>query len=247
MQNADQWQPSKFVQRDGRLMASRNIAEVSLGSRLMTDLIGEFYQRALPQYGRGRLLDLGCGKVPLYAAYRSLVTAATCVDWGNSLHKNVHLDAEVDLTAALPFESGCFDTIILSDVLEHIPVPEALCQEMSRILADNGRLLMNVPFFYWLHEEPYDFYRYTEFALRRFMANCGLRIIELRPIGGAPEVLADVFAKNVLRVPRLGRWLAMAAQWLAGALRRSGFGRRISDNSASKFPMGYALVAEKVA
>ncbi|MCD6079076.1 MAG: hypothetical protein K0R89_3020, partial [Ramlibacter sp.] len=237
---------SKFVHRDGRLVASRDPKEVSVSSRLAADLVAEFYDRALPQYASGHLLDLGCGKVPLHASYRRFVSTSTCVDWSQSLHKNEHLDLEADLTAVLPFESSRFDTVILSDVLEHIPVPEALCKEIARVLAPDGRLLMNVPFFYWLHEEPHDYYRFTEYALRRFMSNSGLRLVELRPLGGVPEVLADVIAKSLfLRFPRLGGLFARAVQWMAHSARRTRIGRRISDNSAAKFPLGYALVAEK--
>ena len=76
----------------------------------------------------------------------------------------------------LPFGDSEFDTIILSDVLEHIPVPEHLWKEMARILSRNGKIIMNVPFYYCLHEAPHDCSRYTEFALRRFVEMSGLRL-----------------------------------------------------------------------
>ena len=110
------------------------------------------------------------------------------------------------MTKELPFDDNEFDTIILSDVLEHIPVPEQLWNEMTRILAHNGKIIMNVPFYYWLHEEPYDYYRYTEFALRRYVEMSALNLILLEPLGGAPEVMADIFAKNISLLPKLGRF-----------------------------------------
>ena len=45
----------------------------------------------------GYLLDLGCGKVPLYLIYKSHITDSICVDWGNSLHGNDYIDSECDL------------------------------------------------------------------------------------------------------------------------------------------------------
>ena len=84
MKNAEAWRPSKYIQRNGHLAASRDRAEVSVGSRLMTDLIARTYETNLPKHARGRLLDLGCGKVPLYLAYRGLVAENTCVDWQNT-------------------------------------------------------------------------------------------------------------------------------------------------------------------
>lgn len=245
MKNAEAWRPSKYIQRNGHLAASRDRAEVSVGSRLMTDLIARTYETNLPKHARGRLLDLGCGKVPLYLAYRGLVAENTCVDWQNTLHKNIYLDRECDLTQALPFDDASFDTILLSDVLEHIPEPVLLWNEIARMLAPSGRLIMNVPFYYRLHEQPHDYYRYTEFALRRFVDAVGLRLLDLYPIGGAPEIVADIIAKCSLRVPMLGEPVAAFVQWITAAVVRTGFGKRVSRGTAADFPFGYFLVAEK--
>jgi SAM-dependent methyltransferase len=245
VKNQERWAPSKFVYEKGRLVASRDRRELSSASQLIGDLVAGCYDEALKQYARGALIDLGCGKVPLYEAYRDLVTANTCVDWAGSLHKNEFLDLECDLMEPLPFASGSFDTIILSDVLEHVPRPAHLWGEMSRILAPNGHILMNVPFFYWLHEEPHDYYRYTEFALRRFAAEAGLDVVVLKPIGGTPELLADLAAKHVVRMPLIGRPLAGLIQGGTLGLVRTWIGRRASRKTSAKFPLGYFLVAAK--
>lgn len=247
MQNADRWKPSKYVRRDGRLAASQDLREVGPGSRLVTDITAGYYDQLLRLHARGRLLDLGCGKVPLYASYRDRVTEATCVDWGKSLHRNEHLDFELDLTQPLPFPDGAFDTIILSDVLEHLPTPADLWSEMTRMLAPGGKLIMNVPFYYWLHEQPHDFYRYTEFALRRFAGNSRLDVVFLESVGGSAEVLADVLAKNLLRVPTIGRSLSFFVQWTAWKLRATGFGRKVLDATRADFPFGYFMVVQKAA
>lgn len=245
MRNREKWRPSKYVYKQGKLSASKDPKEVGIGSRLIVDLIAAFYDSNLRQHAKGRLLDLGCGNVPLFAAYREFVTANICVDWAHTLHRNEHLDYEVDLTNALPFSDGEFDTIILSDVLEHIPVPEQLWKEMARLLSRNGKVIMNIPFYYWVHEQPHDYYRYTEFALRRFVEISGLRLIQLEPIGGAPEVMADIFAKSILRLPRLGRSLALVAQWFMLGFIRTKLGRKVSEATSRSFPFGYFLVAEK--
>ncbi len=218
---------------------------MALGSRLVTDLIARFYDTVLRQHAKGKLADLGCGKVPLYGTYKELVTDVICADWENTLHKNEYLDYEIDLTKNLPFNNGEFDTIILSDVLEHIPVPEQLWREMARILATSGKIIMNVPMYYWLHEEPHDYYRYTEYALRRFVETSGLRLIKLEPIGGVPEVMADIFAKNIVNLPVLGRPLAVAAQWLTSCFVKTKPGKKLSRATGTKFPLGYFLIAEK--
>ena len=245
MRNRETWKPSKYVYRKGKLVASRDPREVGVGSRLIADLVANTYGDNLPHHARGKLLDLGCGKVPLFIAYGDYVTDCVCVDWENTLHQNDQLDLECDLAKALPFQNGEFDTIILSDVLEHLPQPEQLWTEMSRLLALNGKIIMNVPFYYWLHEQPHDYYRYTEFALRRFVKNAGLELVLLEPIGGAPEIMADIFSKNALLLPKIGRSLAMFCQWLTSILIQTTIGKKVSEATRESFPLGYFLIAQK--
>jgi SAM-dependent methyltransferase len=243
MKNADTWRPTKFVLRGGHWRTSRNNAEVSRGSRLITDAAARVYDDHLPAHARGRLLDLGCGKAPLYGAYRALATEVTCVDWA----ADAHIDLECDLSQPLPFADGAFDTIVLSDVLEHIPEPALLWREMARLLAPGGKILMNVPFFYWLHAHPHDYYRYTRFALERFVAQNPLTLLTLRPLGGVAEVLADLLAKLLDKLPLVGGALSVGVQALAGGFGRTGLGRRVMLRSAEHFPLGYFLIAQRPA
>ncbi len=245
MKNKNEWLPSKYVFSGERLIASRDQREVGIGSRLITDVIAKHYQENLKLYAKGKLLDLGCGKAPLYHVYKDYVSDNICVDWGNSIHENPCLDFECDLTQSLPFEDNEFDTIILSDVLEHIPEPLILWKEMNRVLVKGGRLIMNVPFFYLIHEEPHDYYRYTQFALRYHAEQSEFRVLLLKPIGGAPEIVTDIFSKCVLRIPRVGKSISNLSQWITLKLLSTVLGSRISSATSDSFPFGYFLVSEK--
>jgi SAM-dependent methyltransferase len=241
LKNAQAWRPTKFALRGGHWRAATDPAEVGVGSRLITDAVARVYDTHLPQHARGRLLDLGCGRVPLYGAYRALVAEVTCVDWAEA----EHVDLAHDLSTPLPFSDAAFDTVILSDVLEHVPEPALLWREMARVLAPGGTILMNVPFFYWLHAHPHDYYRYTRFALERFVAMNGLVLLTLRPLGGIGEVLADLLAKLLDKLPVVGAPLAMGLQALVGGFGRTGPGSRIAEASARHFPLGYFVVARR--
>ena len=245
MRHEDRWIESKYVRRRGRLRASLDTAEVGVGSRLITDRIAALYDQHLPRYARGRLIDLGCGKVPLCGAYRSLVDNVTCVDWPQSAHATSHIDLQADLSQVLPYPDESFDTIILSDVLEHVPTPEALWFEMARLLAPGGHVLLNTPFLYGVHEAPHDYARYTEHALRRFARQAGLDVTSLMPIGGSLHVLADLLAKHLAHVPALGHTLAAAAQGLVALLDRGRWGQRLSERTGSRFPLGYFMVVSR--
>jgi SAM-dependent methyltransferase len=161
------------------------------------------------------------------------------------MHPNPHLDQEQDLNKPIAFPDASFDTIILSDVLEHIRRPEDLVREMYRVLAPGGQVIMNVPFYYGLHEQPFDYYRYTEHALRSMAEDAGFAVVELEPIGGVPEIMADLFSKSVRGVPVVGRPIAKLAQRFTTWFVRGGLGAKLSRLTAKDHPFGYALVLRK--
>jgi len=243
MKNRAQWRPTKFELHRGRLRGSRDTRELGIGSRLISDLVAAHYQAQLPAHARGALLDLGCGKVPLYAAYAPHVDEITCVDWA----PGEYIDQSCDLSQPLPFEAGRFDTIILSDVLEHMPEPELLWREMTRVLAPGGKVIMNVPFYYSVHAHPHDYYRYTNFALERFVKLNGLALVCLLPVGGIVEIIADLFAKALSKLPLLGPPLAMATQFVVGVFGRTRLGARVAQVSSRHFPFGYFMIAQRPA
>lgn len=204
MRRPGKWQQSKYVvAKNGRLLASRDPAEVSVGSRLIADLTAGWYQLNIKEYARGDLLDLGCGRAPLYSTYRSRVETVTLADWENSYHTNDHLDVVCDITRRLPFDNNKFDTIIFSDVLEHIPNPSSVIGELHRVLRPGGLVIMNVPFMYLVHEAPHDYHRYTEYMLRKIVEENSMTIIKLDVLAGGWAVFLDVFSKLLVGKPKV--------------------------------------------
>jgi SAM-dependent methyltransferase len=240
MRDEAAWRPSKFLIIDGRLKPSTDPKEVGIGSRLITLLIAEAYQSAIKSYAKGHLLDLGCGKAPLYAVYRPHVTSITCIDWTISPHGTSHVDIAADLNAGIPVPSGSVDTVLCTDVLEHIKAPFAFCKEMTRVLSPNGIAIVGVPFMYWLHEEPHDYFRYTKYCLTELCIKNRLQVLHLSAYGGPLAVVLDVIGKNV--PTRYREWYLKAAL----RLYRSRLGRRVDARHREQFPLGYVLVAQRV-
>ena len=77
--------------------------------------------------------------------------------------------------AALEVEDERFDLVLLTQVLEHLPEPLAVLTEMRRVLKPGGQIWASTPLFYEEHEQPYDFFRYTQFSLDRLFAQAGFR------------------------------------------------------------------------
>ena len=246
MRNKNKWKPTKYVYKKGKLRSSKDYREVGVSSRLITDLIAEVYDVKLKKHFKGKILDLGCGKAPLYELYKGYTSEVICTDWQKSLHDNEFIDKITDLNKNLDFKDSEFDTVLLSDVLEHILYPHNLLKEIYRILKPDGCLIMNVPFFYWLHEEPFDYFRYTKFALAYLTINSGLRVLELRAYGGVLEVLADLISKIVIIIPFVGKIISTFIQKVTWIFLKTKFGERISKKTSEKFPLGYYMVAQKV-
>lgn len=239
MNAVEQWQPSKFVWsgKRGRWVANR--AHVSSGSWYIVDLFAPIYEETVRTHARGRLLDLGCGMVPFYGMYKDIVSENVCIDWANSLHTNPHLDIVADLNEPFPLPDAAFDTVLCSDVLEHIAEPAAFLRETARVLKPGGTLLLMVPFFYWIHEQPHDYYRYTEFALRGLCEKAGLPTAELEAYGGLPDIFIDLVSKTVARNAFVLRSFLSVASLLA----TSRLCERWRIASKSAFPLGYVVVA----
>jgi SAM-dependent methyltransferase len=179
--------------------------EILPASYIINTIMLPVYQKAINEHACGILADMGCGSVPYYELYKEKVSETVCIDWPYCVHEQIHVDVFCDLNEPLPFHDNSFDTILLSDVIEHIYRPEALFREISRTLRKDGKLLLFAPFFYWLHEIPHDYHRYTEFALRRYAEDSGLQVIELMPYGGYFDVMLDLLNKMIFnrQVPAL--------------------------------------------
>jgi SAM-dependent methyltransferase len=245
VKNEGHWRPSKYVVRNRHLRASADEDQLSLGSRLTADLLAERYETFVPQYVHGKVLDLGCGKAPLFGCYREFATDVVTLDWAKSPHTSLFIDVLHDLNQPLPFAEFTFDCVMLSDVLEHVIEPSRLCREIARALAGGGCLIGNVPFIYPIHEAPHDYFRYTTFGLRNLLESAGLRVLVLEPTGGSLEVCVDILAKHLTQGRVVGRLLAAWLQALAFKVGRTGFGRTLVRKTAVRYPLGYFFVAVK--
>lgn len=236
MRSPETWHPSVFSYRHERWQTSLDTAEVAASSRVPVQLAARAYSTAIAQYARGDLIDLGCGKVPCYEMYRANVASITCIDWPASFHRNLHVDLAADLNAQLPLRDSCCDTVLLTDVLEHIVYPDQLWTEIARILRPGGLVIVGVPFMYRLHEQPHDYHRYTEFRLRRFCEDAGLELVALSATGDARAVARDVALKSIAN--RLPGWAIRLASRVA-------LGTLGDYDGLPSMPMGYVLVAEQ--
>lgn len=194
MKNLQAWQPSKIYYKRGKIRV--NPQGVAASSFYITLEMLRVLQ-SCQAYFDGHLVDLGCGNVPFYLWYKDYVQQVTCIDWPSTMHRQSHIDIFADLNQELPLMSDSVNCVLLTSVLEHIHNPHLLLREINRILTKDGHLILSVPFFYHLHEQPFDYYRYTPHGLRYLAEQSGLEIVKLDHYGSAFGVLIDVTAKSI--------------------------------------------------
>ncbi len=141
----------------------------------------------------GKLLDFGCGRKP----YKNLfvnVKEYIGLDMQQTGHD--HSLSEIDVFydgKKIPFENETFDAIFSAEVFEHIFNLDEILDELYRVLKKDGKMLITIPFMWGEHEQPYDYARYTSFAIRHILEQKGFRIITSEKTGKASETILQLY------------------------------------------------------
>ncbi len=183
------------------IRANRRKLDQDLGTspqrRLFSPAYYSQYDVTLPlirKYAKGKLVDLGCGDMP----FRHLI--ADCVSVYDSLdlfpRQQVTYVGNIQDMNMIASES--YDTAICLEVLEHVPDPFQAVREIGRILKPDGVLILSVPHLSRLHDEPYDFYRYTHYGIRRLLEQGELRVLSMVKRGGVFSFIGHQMATLLL-------------------------------------------------
>lgn len=137
------------------------------------------------------LLDASAGNRPYKPIFRSQCYESC--DMPNGFYRCEH-DFECYLDD-IPREDAYYDTVILTQVLEHVPNPEAVLRELARVTRPGGKLLLSVPMICPLHGEPWHFFNFTHHGLAELAKRSQWNVLECEKIGGAFWVLGKRLAE----------------------------------------------------
>lgn len=188
----------------------------------------------------GRVLDAGAGN-GLYSHHFDHVEYEAA-DFEAVPGKEYSGNHYVCDLAAIPVADDRFDVVLCSQVLEHLPEPLAVLSELRRVLKPRGRIFASAPLFYEEHEQPYDYYRYTQFGLRHLFEAAGFQDLEvdwLEGYLGTVSYQLDVFARALDGTNRWRRGAPIARR-LSAASARADLRKKITNLG---HPKNYTVVA----
>lgn len=141
----------------------------------------------------GKVLDIGCGTKPYKHLFKN-IKEYIGVDLKISGNRDKQRDIDIFYNGkVLPFENESIDNVFSSETFEHIFNIEEIIQEIHRVLKPGGKLLTTTPFCWPEHEIPYDYARYSSFALVHLYKKYGFEIITNQKSGSFIAALCQLW------------------------------------------------------
>jgi SAM-dependent methyltransferase len=145
-------------------------------------------------HAKGRLLDIGCGNKPYERMFDGRITEYLGCDVIQSSGKRVDILCPA---TTIPLEDGSVDTVLCTQVIEHVSDHRGLVREAFRLLRPGGILIISGPMYWPLHEEPYDFFRFTKHGFRHILEDAGFVAHSIESNGGKWALCGQVLIHTI--------------------------------------------------
>jgi len=172
-------------------------------------------ERALSLFKHDKVLivgSAGSGQMPRYQV--DFPAGAIGLDIDEPAKPDVLGDA-----LYLPFAEASMPFVHCEALLEHVPEPHRVVDEVYRVLQEGGQAFFYVPFLYPYHESPDDYFRFTKsgmtYLCRNFShiqiqaANDGYAGVAMRFLGGFTSPVGSILSKLV----RYPAWWCIAGAY----------------------------------
>jgi SAM-dependent methyltransferase len=182
------------------------------------------------------LLDLGGRGKPYAPLFQGKVAHHLVMD--------IEPGPSVDLVGdarKIPIADQSIDVVLCTQVIEHIPDPQAVVQEIHRILRPGGSLILSVPSIFPQHGSPGDYWRYMPQGLEWLLQDFQTVKVE----GESGSVGGFFLTLNMFVYIFTGRWpwARSLAGWLFCPITNLLGGLAIKGYRGDQFASNYFAVA----
>lgn len=138
------------------------------------------------------ILDLGCGKKPYYRKFIK----------GKLISADIEKSGRVDIICDshhIPLKKEKFDKVLCVNSFYYFSDPFRAMDEIHRVLKKDGKIVMQMPFIYPIHDAPVDKYRFTEYGIRNLLKD-KFKVDKIEAIGGIfslPSVILHSLIKGI--------------------------------------------------
>ena len=136
---------------DEKYFSTHTYADITFAKYSMYWWSNRFFAMLARRYGQrgARLLEVGSGMGHLVAQLEDTfeTVGMDLNHWAVKQSKAVVNKSALQTASAqeLPFENGVFNVVIIKHIVEHLPDPEKAINEIGRITASGGTLILATP------------------------------------------------------------------------------------------------------
>ena len=134
------------------------------------------------------ILDIGAGHCPYYFLFADKATRYLAIDTNfNAISDSRPIERLIATADNLPFDNCTADIVICNQLLEHVKNPFTVTREIYRTLKPGGFFLGSAPQSSPIHLEPNDYWRFTEFGIKKLLEDAGFIDISVEGNGGVHQ------------------------------------------------------------
>jgi SAM-dependent methyltransferase len=203
---------------------------------------------AINKHAKGKLLDIGCGNKPYLNVLTPVVAEYIGCDIIQSSENRVDIICPAN---NIPLPDNTFNSVISTQTIEHVEDHQGLVNEAYRLLKPDGCFILSGPLYWPLHEEPYDFFRFTKHGFKYILEKAGFEIISIEANGGKWSVAGQALLHALY--PDINKIKGFKGKAIRGTMRLIGGIKTINrfficlDSKATDYTntMNYVIVAKK--
>ena len=129
---------------------------------------------------------------------------------GSDMRRGPGVQQILDLHS-LGIKSNSINTVLMLDTLEHVEFPHLAMQEVHRVLAPNGIVIISSVMNFPIHFHPYDYWRFTPVAFQSLLGPFKNKIVDYAGDINFPHTVIGVGFKGDM--PDTGQFLRGLQQW----------------------------------